>query len=595
MHILPKQISKSLWVIFILFALLVVFRTNSIDKKEISWDVFGYYLPLVATFQQDDALLNDRSWVEKLNNEKQLSGTVYQISSNDEGKPMYFFLFGMSYFYAVFYFIGDLIAGWTGYATDGFSLPYQLSLVYGCMIYTLIGLLYFRKILREFFSENITAIALLLVVLGTNYAHHMSLKNLETVNVLFMLATILIWNTIQWHKTFQFKNLIWIGLSVALMALVKPSEILFLLLPMLWNVTNKETFKGKLKRISAHKVQFLVVILCCFLLAFPQLYYWHLKTGSWIYDTYKNPGVGLDIFSPHIYNSLFSYRKGWLVYTPLMFFALTGFYFVYKNNKKIFPAVAISLFVSSYIVFSWTEWWYGAGFSNRPMLTYYPLLAIGLGYFLKELLKWNRVIQFSIGFCMLFFVFLNQFQWWQLQNYILDPYRTTKAYYWATFLKTEVTPEQQKLLLVNRDFTGNNLFTEKQKYTGKTLVNDLFSKFKGGIFYSPSEEEFGYSHKFPFSELTKKDHAWIELRFDYKCPSTEQPILVAFCMDRKNGAYGYTTFELEQDSLNWKSKTIHFLTPEIRSKNDMLKIDFWKRSPANLWIDNLKIVVYEKK
>jgi hypothetical protein len=278
-----------------------------------------------------------------------------------------------------------------------------------------------------------------------------------------------------------------------------------------------------------------------------------------------------------------------------MLFALTGFYFVYKNNKKIFPAVAISLFVSSYIVFSWTEWWYGAGFSNRPMLTYYPLLAIGLGYFLKELLKWNRVIQFSIGFCMLFFVFLNQFQWWQLRNYILDPYRTTKAYYWATFLKTEVTPKQQELLLVNRDFTGNNLFTEKQKYTGKTLVNDLFSKLKGGSFYSPSEEEFGYSHKVPFSELTKKDHVWIELTFDYKSSIAEQPILVAFCMDRKNGAYGYTTFELEQDSLNWKSKTIHFLTPEIRSKSDILKIDFWKRSPANLWIDNLKIVVYEKK
>ncbi|MEY3199472.1 MAG: hypothetical protein RJA13_1430, partial [Bacteroidota bacterium] len=365
MHVLPKQISKSLWLIFILFALLIVFRTNSIDKKEISWDVFGYYLPLVATFQQDDALLNDRSWVEKLNNEKQLSGTVYQISSNDEGKPMYFFLFGMSYFYAVFYFIGDLIAAWTGYATDGFSLPYQLSLVYGCMLYTLIGLLYFRKILREFFNENLTSITLLLIVLGTNYAHHMSLKNLETVNVLFMLSTILIWNTMQWHKTFQFKNLIWIGLSVAFMALVKPSEILFLLLPILWNVTNIATFKDKLKRISAHKVQFLVVILSCFLLAFPQLYYWHLKTGSWIYDTYKNPGVGLDIFSPHIYDSLFSYRKGWLVYTPLMLFALSGLYFVHKNNKKIFPAVSISLFVSSYIVFSWTEWWYGAGFSNR--------------------------------------------------------------------------------------------------------------------------------------------------------------------------------------------------------------------------------------
>ena len=149
--------------------------------------------------------------------------------------------------------------------------------------------------------------------------------------------------------------------------------------------------------------------------------------------------------------------------------------------------------------------------------------------------------------------------------------------------------------MVNRDFTGNNQFIEKQKYIGKTCVYDFFSALRGGCFYSPSEEEFGYSYKVPFSEMTKKDHVWIELSFDYKSTITEQPILVAFCMDRKNGAYGYTTFELEQDSTNWKSKTIHFLTPEIRSKNDILKIDFWKRSPSNLWMDNLKIMVYEKK
>lgn len=595
MSLQTKIISPSLLVILLLFSGLVIFRSNNIDKKEISWDVFGYYLPLVATFNYDDPMLHDRAWVDKLNAEKQLSGTVYQISSNDEGTPMYFFLFGMSYFYALFYFIGDLFAGWTGYAQDGFSLPYQLALVYGCMIYTLIGLLYFRKILLNFFHERTTVLVILMIVLGTNYTHHMSLKNLETVNVLFMLATILIWNTIQWHKQNKFINLLGIGLSVTLMALVKPSEILFLFLPLLWNVTDIQSFRGKWKLILSKKTEFLSVIVLCFLIASPQMFYWHSKTGHWIYDTYKNAGVGLDVFSPHIWNSLFSYRKGWLLYTPIMVFSLIGMYYVYKNNRTIFPAILITLFVSSYIVFSWTEWWYGAGFSNRPMITYYALLGICLGYFLQQVYTWK--ISFKVFFAgiILFLVFLNQFQWWQLRQYILDPYRTTKEYYWATFLKTSVTPKQQELLLVNRDFSGNENFDNKREYRAKTKVNLQFDTEKDGVYFSPSTDEFGFPQRIPFNTLSSKDHVWVEVSFDYKSNNSGEPNLVAFAMERKNGAYGYKTYELENDSVNWKSKTIYYLTPEIRNHKDVLKMDLWKRSPNNFLMDNFKLVVHEQK
>lgn len=595
MTLQKKYLSPSLLLILLLFSMLFVFRSNNIDKKEIAWDVFGYYLPLVAAFNYDDPMLHDRSWVDQLNAEKQLSGTVYQVSSNDEGTPMYFFLFGMSYFYAIFYFLGDIIAGWTGYAQDGFSLPYQLSLVYGCMIYTLIGLLYFRKILLQFFSERITVFVLIIITLGTNYAHHMSIKNLETVNVLFMLAAILIWNTIQWHKTFKFKNLLGIGVSVTLMALVKPSEILLLILPLLWSVTNLDSFKEKWKVIFSKKFEFLAVIAFCFIIAFPQMFYWHSKTGHWIYDTYKNAGVGLDIFSPHIWNSLFSYRKGWLLYTPIMIFSLFGLYFLYKNNRKIFLPIIVSLVVSSYIVFSWTEWWYGAGFSNRPMITYYALLGIALGYFLLEVKKWNLGLRMLFASCVVFMIFLNQFQWWQLRNYILDPYRTTKEYYWATFLKTKVKPEYNELLLINRDFSGNDSFTNKKEYRAKKLIDETFNDLKDSVFFSPATEEFGYLQRISYSELTNKDHAWIEVSFDYKSTNSGEANLVAFAMERKHGAYGYKTYALENDSIEWKNITIQYLTPEIRNKKDVLKMDFWKRSPNDLEIDNFKLVVYEKK
>ena len=587
--------SSSLWLVVLLFVALVTFRSSNIQEKEISWDVFGYYLPIIATFQFDDPLMKDRSWVEELNAEKKLTGTVYQLSTTDSGEPMYFFLFGMSYFYVLFYFIGDWIAGFMGYAQDGFSAPYTIALVYGCMIYTLIGLIYLRKILRHFFSETITVWVLILIVLGTNYAHHMSIKNLETVNVLFFLATIVIWNTIQWHINQKFKHLLAIAIGSVLMALVKPSEILFLLLPIMWNVWNKESAIDKLNSIWQRKFQFLIVIVVACVIAFPQLYYWYLKTGFWIFDTYKNPGVGLDILSPHIFDSLFSYKKGWLLYTPVMVFALIGIYYFQRRNKRIFLAVFLTILVSAYIVFSWTEWWYGAGFSNRPMITYYPLLSICLGYFLVELLQWKKTMQTVIFVVFTFFIFLNQFQWWQLRVYILDPYRTTKAYYWASFLHTSVTPEQRGLLSFKRDFSAEARFVPVENVFTKRVVWNQFSDVNDGHHLSPESEEFGFNFRKAYKELTKKDHVWVKVTFDYLSDNLGEPILVAAAMIRSNGAYGYQTFELKNDTSRWQKMEFYYLTPEIRSINDQLNIDFWKRNPCNLRMDNLKIDLYETK
>ena len=130
---------------------------------------------------------------------------------------------------------------------------------------------------------------------------------------------------------------------------------------------------------------------------------------------------------------------------------------MYKKNKNLFTSSFVYFLLSFYIISSWTEWWYGAAFSIRPLIATYPILGISLGYFILYLKEQNKIYKISFTVLTLFIIFLNQFQWWQLNNYILEPYRTTKAYYLATFLKTTVSEEDKKLLLVNRDFSGGKI------------------------------------------------------------------------------------------------------------------------------------------
>jgi hypothetical protein len=598
--------SLSLITLILICGFISVYRITNVTDKELSWDILGYYLYLPSTFIYHQPMLNDISWLEKINAEKDLTGTLYMVSTNDQGEPMYFFLMGMAILYLPFFLIGHLLAGLMGFPMDGFSAPYQYSLVVGGIIYTLVGLIFLRKNLRHFFSESISALIMIIIVFGTNYIHHLTLKDLETVNMLFMLVNIILWNTIKWHENQKFRNLLAIGLCTTLMVLVKPSEVFVVLLPLLWNITSFETFKQKLVLFWNKRKSIILVAGLSFLLALPQLAYWFVKTGHLLYDSYKNPGVGLDIFSPHIINVLFSYRKGWLLYTPVMIFALIGWYFVYKGNRKIFLATAAYFFISFYVISSWSEWWYGAAYSARPMITLYPILAICLGYFLLYLQERKLILKISFGALVLFFIFLNQFQWWQLKHYILDPYRTTKAYYWATFLKTSVSESDKNLLMIYRDFTGKMELTNPEAYQKSVLVDDTFDRpGKNGVraedgnsFYEFSpDQEFYLIFESPYRELTQKDHAWVKASFDVRYPENFQGSLPCFVMtmERREGSYRYFAPEIKADTIDnhWKHFEWEYLTPEIRNSHDRFKCYIWKRGASSFDIDNVKIELYK--
>jgi hypothetical protein len=602
-----KLLTKTSGVTLLIIAfVLSIYRISTINEKEIAWDILGYYLPLPATFVHDDPALNNVDWLKKVNEERDLTGTLYMVSSNDEGEPMYFFLLGMSILYLPFFLIGHGAAYLADLPMDGFSMPYQYALVFGAILYTIIGLVFFRKILREFFSEKISSIVLIITVFSTNYIHHLTLKNLETVNYLFMLLTIIVWFTIKWHKTQKLSSLIIISVSTALMALVKPSEIVIVLIPLLWNVTSKETACQKLKLIVSYKKHFFIAIAAAIVVVSPQVIYWLVKTGSPLYDSYKNPGVGLDIFSPHIFNSLFSYRKGWLIYTPTMIFFLWGLRVMYLQNKKIFFPIAIYFFTTFYIIVSWSEWWYGAGFSNRPIITTYPILAIGFGYFLVELEKKKSIYKGMFLLVVLLFTALNQFQWWQLKNYILDPSRTTKDYYWATFLKTSASDSDRELLSIKRDFTGAMNFNNPEDYRSVYKNVQSFDKDKNktkdlntGTYNVKEEEEYALTNKLTYDELTQKYHAWVTISFDLKFPAGfegQWPCMV-MTMDRRGGNYGYFAPEIKPDNLNenWVHYSFNYLTPEIRDREDELKYFIWKRGAMGFEIENFSIEVFEEK
>lgn len=153
-------------------------------------------------------------------------------------------------------------------------------------------------------------------------------------------------------------------------------------------------------------------------------------------------------------NLLFSYRKGWFVYTPVMMFSIIGLLFILKNKSNNFKAaIIIYMAINIYALSSWWCWWYGGGFGMRSLVQAYAFLAIPLAAFYqfvfsetfkRQLL--NIVLKSTTIFLLSCFACLNLIQTYQYDHpadhRLLHYDSMSKAAYWRAFGKFDMGHEE---------------------------------------------------------------------------------------------------------------------------------------------------------
>jgi Dolichyl-phosphate-mannose-protein mannosyltransferase len=606
--------NKNFFILFIILSLFIIINNLlSFPGNILSWDVFGYYLYLPFKFIYHDIALIDDSVIYSIIDQYNNTSSFYQAFKVETGNYVMKYSMGMSFFYAPFFFIGHFVAQIFEYPTDGFSLPYQYSLFFGSMLYSIIGIWFLLKILTKFFSKKIVVIVSILIVFATNYIIHITThgQNAMSHSYLFTAYTLILWFTILWHEKNKLKHIIFLGIICGVIILSRPTEIVCLFIPLFWNVTNKDSFKEKIQLLLKHKVQFLLFSFIIIGIGFCQLIYWKITTGSFLYNSYgANAGEGMDYFNPYILQILFSFRKGWLIYTPIMIFSIIGFFFLYKKNKTIFFALFFYFIANIYLVSCWSCWWYAQCFSQRALIPSYPIMAIALGYFIQWLFSQKKLLKYSISLIILLFLFLNLFQSRQIYLGVIHGDRMTKDYYFSVFMKMYATEEDKKLLLINRAFNGNEVFENENDYISKNIggldfeehekrdsnivYEGLYSyKMDSTNIYSPSFEK-------PYYDITEKDHAWLRITaYVYPTKNTQEyPFSLIVHFSHKGYAYKYNGSDSEKMKLKtneWNKISIDYLTPEVRRKKDQLKVYFWLKSNNIIYIDNIQVEAFEKK
>jgi hypothetical protein len=159
------------------------------------------------------------------------------------------------------------------------------------------------------------------------------------------------------------------------------------------------------------------------------------ELSHWVFFSY----VGERFFfaRPHIAEGLYSYQKGWLVYTPIMTFSVLGFVALWKYVKESFLAVFLSFAVFVYVLMSWWTWWYGGSFGQRVFIDFYPLLALPFGAFFHFIQRRHLRIQDFTYYIAGVLIFWNLFQTWEYNEGLLHYDSMTEEAYWRGFFQTK--------------------------------------------------------------------------------------------------------------------------------------------------------------
>jgi hypothetical protein len=318
----------------------------------------------------------------------------------------------------------------TGQPANGISRPYQQAMMLAGLFHGLLGLWLLRRLLRHLWPTNDAVVAWTLVGigLGTNAFCYFSYEAAMAHAPLFLWQTALLTCVVHWHETFRPRYALGMGLFLGLAVLVRPTEALFALLPLTWGLTTLAALRQRPALLAQHAGTLAGAAAIALLIIGLQPLFWQLVTHHWYIYTYR--GEGFNFLHPHLLDGLFSYRKGWLLYTPLVGLMLLGLPSLRRQLPAAVPAVLV---VVVYVTFSWREWYYGGGFSARPLISLYPLLALPLASLLAAAQARSRGRYASLRMLLAVLCALNLWQTWQFSAGIIHYDSNTRTRYWHNF------------------------------------------------------------------------------------------------------------------------------------------------------------------
>lgn len=558
----------------------------------IAWDVSGYYMYLPALFIYKDlkhCTFKDSILAKYYPTPDFQQAFIHQKSGNYVMK----YSSGQAFAMLPFFILAHSYCHLTGaYPADGFSYPYQACIGIGMLLYAFLGLFVLRKVLLPYFKDATVALLLLCYVLGTNYLDYSSIDQGMTHSVLFTLYCLVLYTTARFYAKPSIVYALALGLLVGYATLIRPTDIVAVLIPLCWNINGLKGFKQQVEFIKQHFFKFAIIAIALFLVFAIQMVYWKYVANEWFVYSYQDQGFSW--LHPHFYDYILSYSCGWLRYCPMMMLPILGLVYFFIKGKNSFAIVLVAL-VNFYVVIAWDVWDYG-GTAGRAMIQTYPILAFPFCMLLEwaQRRKWTSLL---LHVLLALFTYLNI--WWTYHAHAGNIQVTgmTKAYFWKMLGRWDGTDADKKLLDNPQEYFGrpqHSTLIYSNNYDRDTSANAIRIGTESRIRVSKDLQHADLG-TIPNSPTIKK---WIRASADFYCVLKEWDMWkqAQFALKFFKGTELVQVNFIRVHRLlsHGETRRIHIDAIVPSTKWDQVNLSIWNAGgDQELQIDNLEVISFD--
>jgi hypothetical protein len=476
--------------------------------RSINSDGKGYYAYLPAIFIYHDLTYKFvESYEDKYYPPDR--SVFKEFRSQADGKTTNKCFPGLAILWLPFFLVAHLLSALLGFPTDGYSPLYQYAISIAALFYLWLGCRFLLKLLiKTGASVKTAAFITFIIAFGTNIMYYAVVEDSMTHVYSFFLITIFLYYVYRYFHDRKGKHFILSTILFGLIVLVRPTNgLILLLLPlMVWlahrgsriedrelrtedrelrtedrelrtedresRIESRESsIEHRGSRIEdressiqhpASSIQHLSIgiLLFLLLLSIPVIL-WYYTTGHFF--VYQYGEERFHFLHPHFFSILFSYNRGWFVYTPVALVSVFGFLHLWKENKNTFAWTLSFFIIFIYAASCWWMWYYASKCGQRIFVDLYAIVAILL-LFLYFFFQKRKFLRYLLTSLLILFTGLNVFQCYQHSCFIFPATYITSEIYWDSF--SRLHPAARVYLPQEAVISTKSFFTDMEKPEG---------------------------------------------------------------------------------------------------------------------------------
>lgn len=291
---------------------------------------------------------------------------------------------GTALLWLPFYLIGHLVAlglqAWNpALAANGVSWPYIYAVCLASLVYGWIGIYLSYRLARTYYDPWIALGAALVILFATNAVYYLYVAPAFSHAASLFASALFVflwWRTRAARRAGAWKDWMLLGASGGLMTMVREQEAIFFVIPIVEGLVLLGRRSRRIADPSVHVGGLLVMMTSAFIVFLPQLLVYRALNGNFL--PAPNVTEKFTWNGAYIFHILFSDLHGLFTWTPIVFLAVIGLAFLWRQDKMATVVFLTAFAAETYLLGSFSTWFGGAAFGMRRFINCTVLFVVGL-------------------------------------------------------------------------------------------------------------------------------------------------------------------------------------------------------------------------